>query len=100
VAGASITKEDKDMYRHDDNTPASPAAADPPAGSYLISENHYRQLEAMRDDLLLLAHLSTYADPERHVEGLPMKTLANSAQRAVHTLNRVVISALWQPQSD
>ena len=88
------------MYRHDDNASASPAAVDQAAGNYLISENHYRQLEAMRDDLLLLAVLSTYADPEREVEGLPMKMLANGAQRAVNTLNRVVVNARWQPRAD
>ena len=87
------------MHRNDGHTQATNTPADPPAGSYLISEIHYRQLEAMRDDLLLLACLSAYADPERAVEGLPMKTLANSAQRAVHTLNLVVNCAAWQPQA-
>lgn len=83
------------MHRNDGNTSAAPIDAEPSAGDYLIPEFHFRQLEGMRDDLVLLATLASYADPERHADGLSMKILANQAQRAVMTLNLIILSACW-----
>lgn len=85
------------MHRNDGNTSAAPINAEQSAGDYLIPEFHFRTLEGMRDDLIMLATLASYADPERHADGLSMKTLANSAQRAVMTLNRIIRSARWAP---
>ena len=86
------------MHRNDGKTRIAPTHADASAGDYLIPEFHFRKLEGMRDDLILLATLASYADPERHADGLSMKTLASSAQRAVYALDNIVISARWQPK--
>lgn len=87
------------MHRHDGNTPVSPARAEPSAG-YLITESDYRQLQALHDELRLLAHLSACADPQRTIDGLPVGTLVNNAQRAVQALDGVLVNARWQSSAD
>lgn len=74
------------MHRNNGKPRNALTHTDASAGDYLIPERHFRTLEGMRDDLHLFATLASHADPERHADGLPMKTLASSAQRAVYLL--------------
>jgi hypothetical protein len=56
------------MRRNDGEIPDPSAQATAPAGDYLIPEFHFRTLEGMRDDLILLATLASCADRN----GMPM----------------------------
>lgn len=85
------------MHCHDGNTPALPAHA-APIGAYLIPEAGYRQLQALHDDLRLLAHLSASASPDSTLDGLPTSALASNTQRAAQALSDILTNAHWQPQ--